>query len=69
MTHRQLYLQAKQALAQAGVDSPGSDAMALLSHFFGLDRPGLALHGEETPSQEKAAAFLQAVEELSLIHI
>ena len=63
MTHRQLYLQAKQALAQAGVDSPGSDAMALLSHFFGLDRPGLALHGEETPSQEKAAAFLQAVEE------
>lgn len=63
MTHRQLYLQAKQALAQAGIDSPGSDAMALLSHFFGLDRPGLALHGEETPSPEQTAAFLQAVEE------
>ena len=63
MTHRQLYLQAKQALAQAGVDSPGSDAMALLSHFFCLDRPGLALHGEETPSPEQTAAFLQAVEE------
>lgn len=63
MTHRQLYLQAKQALAQAGVDSPGSDALALVSHFFGLDRPGLALRGETVPAPGEEAAFLQAVEE------
>lgn len=63
MTCRQLYLEARRRLSQAGIDSPGVDA-ALLSHrFLGLDRPGLALHGEEEPAPEQAAAFLQAVEE------
>ena len=57
VTHRQLYLQAKQALAQAGIDSPGSDAMALLSHFFGLDRPGLAPPRGGDPQPRKSGGL------------
>lgn len=63
MTCRQLYLTARQRLTQAGIDSPGGDAALLAQHFLGLDRTGLAIHGEETPAPEQEAAFLQAVEE------
>ena len=63
MTCRQLYLEARRRLSQAGIDSPGVDAVLLSHRFLGLDRPGLALHGEEEPAPEQAAAFLQAVEE------
>ena len=63
MTCRQLYLEARRRLSQAGIDSPGVDAVLLSQRFLGLDRPGLALHGEEEPAPEQAAAFLQAVEE------
>lgn len=60
MTYRELYLVCRQALTRAGVDSPGNDAMLLLRHFFGLDRPALALHGEELPSPDREASFLEA---------
>lgn len=63
MTYRQLYLNARQELTDHGIDSPGTDTCALTEHFFGLDRPGLALHGEESPLPRQEAAFLQAVEE------
>lgn len=63
MTCRQLYLEARRRLSQAGIDSPGVDAALLSQRFLGLDRPGLALHGEEEPAPEQAAAFLQAVKE------
>ena len=46
MTCRQLYLTARQRLTQAGIDSPGGDAALLAQHFLGLDRTGLAIHGE-----------------------
>lgn len=61
MTYRELYLKARRDLAAAEVDSPGPDSLALAGHFFGLDRPGLALHGQESPSPDREAAFLQAV--------
>ena len=63
MTCRELYLLARRRLGGAGVDSPGADAAALAQRFLGLDRAGLALHGEETPPPQREAAFLQAVEE------
>ena len=63
MTCRELYLLARRRLGGAGVDSPGADAAALAQRFLGLDRTGLALHGEETPPPQREAAFLQAVEE------
>ncbi len=61
MTFRALYLLARQALAAAGVESPGADAVSLTEHFFGLARSGLALKGEESPSPEQERAFLDAV--------
>lgn len=63
MTYRELYLLARRRLGGAGVDSPGADAAALAQRFLGLDRAGLALHGEEAPPPQREAAFLQAVEE------
>ena len=63
MTCREPYLLARRRLGGAGVDSPGADAAALAQRFLGLDRAGLALHGEEAPPPQREAAFLQAVEE------
>lgn len=63
MTCRELYLQARQRLQQAGVDSPGVDAALLAERFLGLDRRGLALHGEEEAPSSKAQAFLAALRE------
>lgn len=61
MTFRELYLLAKRQLEQAGVDSPGFDAAALAEFFFGLNRPGLAVRGEEQPDPEQEKAFLQGL--------
>lgn len=61
MTHRELYLLARQRLGQAGVDSPGVDAALLAEKFLGLDRRGLALHGEEEADSPQEAAFLTAL--------
>lgn len=63
MTARELYRRAAARLGEAGIDSPGPDALALTGFFLGLDRAGLALHGDETPAPEQAAAFDRAVEE------
>lgn len=63
MTYRQLYLQGKQTLTSAGVDSPGFDAALLMERFLGLDRPGLALKGEQTPPPEAESDYLRAVEQ------
>lgn len=63
MTGRELYIEAKRRLAGAGVDSPGFDAAALCEHFLGLDRPGLAVHGDEAVPAVKEREFLAAVEQ------
>lgn len=63
MTCRELYLLARRRLQQAGVDSPGVDAALLAERFLGLDRRGLALHGEEEAPAQNEAAFLQALQE------
>lgn len=61
MTYRELYLQTKQRLSAAGLDSPTADTMALMSHFFGVDRTSLALRGNESPAPQEEAEFLRAV--------
>lgn len=61
LTARQLYIQAKAQLTAAGIDTPGFDASVLEEHFLGLDRPALALHGDQPPPPEKRQAFLEAV--------
>lgn len=60
MTARELYLGARTRLAEAGVEDPGFDAAALSARFLGLDRRGLALHGDEVPAEERQRAFLGA---------
>ena len=64
MTCRQLYLEARRRLSQAGIDSPGVDAALLSQRFLGLDRPGLALHGEEEPAPEPEDLLPQVVSPL-----
>lgn len=61
MTARELYMQAKMQLAEAGIDTPGFDAAVLMERFLGLDRPALAVHGDEIPAAEKRREFLEAV--------
>lgn len=61
MTGRELYIQAKAYLTEAGIDTPGFDASMLAERFLGLDRPGLAVHGGETPDDAKRRDFLEAV--------
>lgn len=63
MTYRELYLLAKQKLAAESADSSSVESAALLLHFFGLDRPALALHGDEFPEESSEKNFLRAVEE------
>lgn len=63
MTYRELYLQTKHRLCSAGVDSFAEDSMALLEHFFGIDRTGLALHGDDCPNSQAEADFLRAAAE------
>ncbi len=63
MTYRALYLTCRRRLAGAGLEDPGTDAALLCQHFFSLDRPGLAVHGEEPCPEDKERAFLRAVEE------
>lgn len=63
MTYRELYLQCRARLRAAGTEDPGVDAALLCAHFFSLDRPGLAVHGEEPCPEPARQAFLQAVEQ------
>lgn len=63
MTYRELYLKAKKTFSDRGIDSPGNDSLLLTEAFLGLDRSGLAVHGDETPSEEERSAFLEAMEQ------
>ena len=58
MTNREAYLAVKRILTKAGKESPAFDAACLCTHFLGLDRPGLAVHGAE--QADNAPALLEA---------
>lgn len=62
MTYRELYLWARQTLASATEDD-GHEAALLVEHFFGLSRTGLALHGQEQPTDAQREAFCRAVQQ------
>lgn len=63
MTCRELYLWARAAFREAGIDDPGRDAVLLTEHFLGLDRQGLALHGDEQPEPAAQKRYCAAVKE------
>lgn len=54
----QLYRKAKLELTAAGADSPQFDAMCLMEHCFGINRPMLSVMGDDTPDAEKEEQFL-----------
>lgn len=51
MTYQQLYNKTKQALTQAGLESPAFDAICLFEHVFGLNRQQLIMRGNEQPAK------------------
>ena len=59
-SRRRLVEEATARLAEAGVDSPGYDAQALLAHVLGVDRSRLALVDEVPPEQAEQYAALVA---------
>ena len=63
MTLEALYRCGRRELAEAGVDSPAFDTMALFTRRFGLDRQALLLHGEQEAEKEKAEVYLADVRE------
>lgn len=62
MTYRELYLWARQTLSSA-IEDDGHEAALLAEHFFGLSRTGLALHGQEQPTDAQREAFCRAVQQ------
>lgn len=60
MTGREGYLLLRRALAAAGIEDPGAEARLLCERFLGLDRAGLALHGDEVVPPHKERALLAA---------
>lgn len=63
MKYRELYTEIKNRLAAAEVESPAEDSLALLEHFCGVNRTGLALHGDDTPESQAEQKLLAAAEQ------
>ncbi|MCQ4021986.1 MULTISPECIES: peptide chain release factor N(5)-glutamine methyltransferase [unclassified Ruminococcus] len=55
MTLNELYIQTKQNLKKAGVDSPVFDALCLFEQVFSLNRHGLIIHGCDNADPQKEA--------------
>lgn len=63
MTLTQVYLQGKQLLTAAEVDSPAFDAMCIFKFCFGMDRQGLILHGNDIAEGKKSANFFGLIDQ------
>lgn len=61
MTARALYQAARRSLSAAGIEDSAAEAAILSAHFLGLDRAGLAIHGDADITGSKADAFESAV--------
>lgn len=57
MTLQEVYIQGKQYLHKAGIDSPAFDSFCLFARCFGLDRQGLAIHGKEPADPEIVSRY------------
>lgn len=62
MTLKELYLQGKTILTQAGIESPAFDTICLFQHCTGNDRQGLIINGSNTAAGEEADYFLSCIE-------
>ena len=61
MTFSQVYLNGKERLTQAGIESPAFDAICLFESSFGLNRQALAIHGEETAPNDAIVTFNEQI--------
>ena len=61
MTFSQVYLNGKERLTQAGIESPAFDAMCLFENAFGMNRQALAVHGEETAPNDAIVTFNEQI--------
>lgn len=61
MTPQALYQFGKRRLEEAGIDTPAHDTALLITHFFGMDRTQLLLHGDQPAAPDQEAAFLRAL--------
>mgnify|MGYP004537047997 CR=1 FL=1 len=62
-TLRVIYEQGKRRLRQAGIESPGFDALCILEQVLGANRQALILHGDtQTVPPEQERAFLERIE-------
>ena len=61
MTFSQVYLNGKERLTQAGIESPAFDAICLFEASFGLNRQALAIHGEETAPNDAIVTFNEQI--------
>ena len=63
MTFSQIYLNGKERLAKAGIESPAFEAMCLLEAVFGLNRQSLAVRGEETAPNGEIVVFNDMIQQ------
>jgi len=56
-TLRELYLNGKQMLREAGTEDPAFDALCLMQQVFHVDRAGLAIHGSEAAAAGKTERY------------
>lgn len=61
MTLSELYNEAKKQFEQADIESSQYDAMCLMEHCFGVDRPALAVMGSDCPPERAQETFLSDV--------
>lgn len=63
LKYRELYQRGKHFLEKAELESPAFDALCLFEKWFGMDRAGLVLHGEEVPEEGRSAGFLRQIQQ------
>lgn len=61
MTLHEVYLEGKNRLQKAGIDSPAFDAVCLFEHVFGLGRQELLIHGQEPADSAKIQQYDQEI--------
>lgn len=61
MTLQEVYLQGRNQLRQAGIESSAFDTICLFQKFFHMDRQGLILHGQETADSRQQEQFQNAI--------
>lgn len=63
MTFSQVYLNGKECLSKAGVDSPAFDAMCIFEAVFHMNRQGMTIHGGEDAPNGDIVTFNDMIQQ------